>query len=97
MPKLKDKITVSVTENNSDITKRRITVQIEAAASLLTVSDLLSREEALEPLSQQLKRKTKAVLTDYIQSGKALLKSAAVSAVASASEPAKAPKKPITQ
>ncbi|HQH28937.1 MAG TPA: hypothetical protein PLP17_16210 [Oligoflexia bacterium] len=80
MPKLKDRITVAVTEAGSDPVKRKIVVEIEAGASLLTVSDLLAHEEAIEALPQRLKRINKTAITEYIQSGKTLLKTAAQAA-----------------
>ena len=80
MPKLNDKIAVSVRESLSDGVKRKIIVEIEAAAELLTIPDILAKEDAIEALPQRLRKLNKEALSSYIQSGKALLKSAAKAA-----------------
>ena len=79
MPKFKDRITVTVAET---VTKerRRIVIEIETPASLFELSELLVREDALEPLAKKLKDTNKTFITNYVQSAKALLRSAAQSA-----------------
>ena len=93
MGKVSDKVAVTVSDKSSDSTTRRITIEIEAGAKLFSLSDLLAKEEAIEPLLPLLKRAAKKVVIDYIQSGKQMLKAATTAATVSNTEAKQAPPK----
>ncbi len=82
MGKIIDKVGVTVSDQSLDNNTRHIAIEIKAEASLFSLSDILAREEALEPLLPLLKRNTKQLVTDYIQNAKHILKAAALSKAA---------------